>query len=157
MPPSKYPPERRFWPKVEKTSGCWIWKASRDKYGYGQFTFRGECESAHRVAWILCNGPIPEGLGVLHKCDNPPCVNPDHLWVGTQRDNNRDMYLKGRNKSTPQIGSTNGSAKLTESDIPKIRGYVLAGLSQRKIAKLFNIDRGVVSRIVRGKSWTHVP
>lgn len=93
--PSPLTPEERFWAKVEKGPDCWEWKAFRNK-GYGKFTYNGRMYLAHRLSWILTNGPIPDGLGVLHSCDNPPCVNPDHLFLGTQLDNMRDASNKGR-------------------------------------------------------------
>lgn len=93
----------RFWSKVKKTETCWVWTAGTFKYrnGYGQFRVRrGDPPAyAHRFAWELVNGPIPQGLHVLHRCDNPPCVNPAHLFLGTQIDNYRDMVSKGRSRS----------------------------------------------------------
>ena len=91
----------QFWSRVEKTDSCWLWTGSTNKYGYG-LTHRGgpnqaTTRRAHRMAWELCNGPIPKGLWVLHKCDNPPCVNPDHLFVGNRSDNMKDAAAKGRN------------------------------------------------------------
>lgn len=87
----------RFWSKVEKSdSGCWIWSAYRDPKGYGTFGFKGKVQKAHRVAYQLAIGPIPEGAHVLHSCDTPPCVNPAHLRAGTRSDNMRDKVLRGR-------------------------------------------------------------
>jgi hypothetical protein len=99
------PLEERFWEKVAKGDGCWLWTASLGSTGYGQICVRDEKgqyrqTKAHRVSWILTNGPIPGGLQVLHKCDNPPCVNPDHLFLGTAIDNMRDMAAKGRHVGT---------------------------------------------------------
>ena len=89
--------EERFWAKVDKDGDCWTWMARRQpRGGYGQFQLDGRTRSAHRVAWTLTNGPIPDGLCVLHRCDNPPCVNPEHLWLGTKAENNQDMTEKGR-------------------------------------------------------------
>lgn len=88
----------RFWAKVRKSDGCWPWIKSRQPYGYGRFNYQGKQVQAHRVAWILTNGPIPDDLCVLHSCDNPPCCNPDHLFLGTKGDNNRDCIRKGRGR-----------------------------------------------------------
>src|SRR5690242_17489981 len=98
----------RFWSKVKKTSGCWLWTRSRTKAGYGQFTVRKVSQQplyAHRIAWMLMRGKIPDGKHVLHDCDVRHCVNPDHLFLGTQQDNNEDRDRKGRTAS----GDTNGA------------------------------------------------
>src|SRR5947209_19331427 len=99
---AKIPLAERFWPKVQKGSDCWEWKAGRKggKFRYGIITIHSKDELAHRVAWKLTNGPIPDGLWVLHKCDNPPCVRPDHLFLGTQEDNNRDAWEKHRDRKS---------------------------------------------------------
>lgn len=88
--------ESRFWSKVQKTDDCWLWRATRFPKGYGQIKIKGRRRLAHRVAWELTNGPIPDGLQVCHHCDNPPCVRPDHLFLGTQSDNIQDAVSKGR-------------------------------------------------------------
>ena len=109
---------------------------------------------AHRVSWELQNGPIPEGLKVLHHCDNPPCVNPKHLFLGTIQDNADDMTSKNRQRGAP--GERNAQAKLTDQDVRDIRVSIRKGLSQRQVAKNFNIDQAVVGRIMRGTAWCHV-
>lgn len=99
MPPAPRPLEDRFWPKVEKTDGCWLWTGSIDAYGYGQINSggkRGRPLKAHRVSYALLVGPVADNRCVLHRCDNRRCVRPDHLWVGTRPENSRDMVAKGR-------------------------------------------------------------
>ncbi len=80
----------RFWDKVDKSGKCWIWRGSKLKTGYGRFHFAGKTITAHRISWMLAHGSIEEGMHVLHKCDNPPCVNPDHLYIGTHTQNMQD-------------------------------------------------------------------
>jgi hypothetical protein len=95
FPPT--PIEKRFWPKVRKTETCWLWTGTKNERGYGFTTYTdGRNAKAHRVAWELTNGPIPEGLWVLHRCDVPSCVRPDHLFLGDAKENTRDMHAKGR-------------------------------------------------------------
>lgn len=110
--------EQRLWEKVDRTGDCWVWTAkTRSSFGYGMIRVGGtpgRLVSAHRVAWELTNGPIPDGLWVLHGCDNPPCCNPAHLHLGTRADNMREMSERGRakgNKAGPRKACRNGHPK----------------------------------------------
>lgn len=100
--PIRRPLEERFWEKVDKSGDCWVWTRSTNGSGYGQITMprAGAPMLAHRVSWLLHYGPIPAGLFVCHRCDNPPCIRPEHLFLGTNRDNSRDMGAKGRAGAT---------------------------------------------------------
>jgi hypothetical protein len=112
----------------------------------------GKMFLAHRVAWELVNGPIPEGLCVLHHCDNPPCVNVEHLFLGTLADNNADKVAKGRQAK----GSAIARAKLTESDIPEIRRLLAVGVLQSEIGRRYGVGHRLISKINLGKRWGHV-
>jgi hypothetical protein len=106
---------------------------------------------AHRLAWEYAYGPIPDGLQVLHRCDNPPCINPEHLWLGTNVDNMADRQRKGRTAHT--CGSRAGNAKLTEDDIPAI---ILMRGTQKQIAEVFGVSRSLIGAILQRKVWPHV-
>lgn len=147
------PPEQRFWPKVSKTDSCWLWMGAKIQDGYGSFGFGEKVVSAHRVSWELHNGPIPNGLCVLHKCDVRNCVNPDHLFLGTRDDNMADRNRKGRQAR----GEKSGRAKLTNAVVIAIRRrYAAGGTSIRKLASEFCISKSQILSVVTFKSWSHV-
>lgn len=98
----------RFWSKVEKADGCWLWVAHRDHLGYGSFGLNGKVHRAHRVAYMLTAGPIPEGAHILHSCDNPSCVNPAHLRAGTRSDNMRDKVARRRDHNVKKTECIHG-------------------------------------------------
>lgn len=184
----------RFWAKVNKQGAlhcvlktrCWEWTAATDGRGYGTFKVMNPRRQicAHRMSWELENGPIPRGDGyhgacVLHRCDNPVCVRPAHLFLGTVGDNVRDMFAKGRSKTllipghslSPKgddhwarrcpgrvrRGSGHGLSKVTEDDVRKIRRLYAAGeKTQVELGRVFGISHVAVGMIVRRKTWTHV-
>jgi hypothetical protein len=136
---------------------CWLWKGRRNKkfkYGYIDLTEDGKSKQllAHRIAYEINCGPIPEGLQVCHKCDNPPCVNHHHLFVGTALDNSRDCISKGRNSR----GERAHGAKLTANAVIEIRKRAAAGEKFVSIGKDYNINSQHVGRIVRKERWAHV-
>lgn len=134
---------------------CWMWLAYKSAQGYGQFRLSKAIQKAHRVSFEINIGPIPEGLFVCHSCDNPPCVNPDHLFLGTNWDNTHDKVLKGRAQRLQ--GESHGRSKLTSSDVIDIRARLATGnSSQQAIASLFGVNRSIVSSILRGKLWKHI-
>jgi hypothetical protein len=151
-------PESRFWDKVEKTDGCWEWTASRDRYGYGDFRYGPErgCKRvrAHRFAYEIHNGSIPDGLHVLHRCDNPPCVNPDHLFVGSNADNMADKTTKGRATGAAP-GPEHHLTHLTDDDVENIRA-LRPGHTLKFIGDLFGMTPSNVSHIVNRKTWRHI-
>jgi hypothetical protein len=140
----------RFWAKVEKTDGCWLWQGTKTTFGYGVFSGR----PAHRVAYALTHGPIPDGLCVRHSCDNPPCVNPAHLSVGTLADNRADCVARNRQAK----GSVNGRAKLTERDVQLVRAFYAEGvLTVTELSLMFGVSRRAIRLALDGKKWKHVP
>lgn len=142
----------RFWAKVAKSDGCWEWTAARTPmWGYGHIRVgghTGSIQGAHRVSWTLANGPIPPGMEVCHRCDNPPCVRPDHLFLGTGQANSDDKMAKGRDRKA--LGAANGRAKLTADQVAEIRRRVAAGETQTSVARDFGVNSAHVSRLVRG-------
>jgi len=149
----------RFFDRLEHgENGCWNWTGGTISDGYGSIRFvtdNGKIESyAHRVSWIIHRGKIPDGLKVLHHCDNPRCCNPDHLWLGTDLDNALDKTEKGRN-NVP-YGENAGSAKLKSEQVYEIRKLHSDGMPQRQIAKRFGIVHNTVGQIVLGRTWKRV-
>jgi len=132
---------------------CIEWKQCRDKANYGVSWFQGKKIAAHRKAWILANGPIPNGMFVLHKCDNPPCVNPDHLFIGTHADNMRDKAAKGRMRLDG--GRPRFSAKVSEGDIGVIRA-LKGKKKQSEIASIYGLCQSAVSRIMTRSNWSDI-
>lgn len=131
--------------------GCWIWLGMVDGGGYGSFRIGAKMVKAHRASWIIHRGPIPEGLRVLHQCDMPPCINPDHLFLGTQLENMQDMFAKGRQPNLH--GEKNPNVKLTAADVSVIReadGYY--GILS-KLGRQFGVSATMILNIRSGKNW----
>lgn len=139
-------------------NNCIIWNKYKDKDGYGLLNFKGKTMRAHRKAFIDYYGPIPEGLWVLHKCNNPSCVNPEHLYAGTPKQNINDRALAGNNKGWKgpnQIGSNNTNVKLCENDILYIRQHRKYGAG-KYLAQQFNTTPSYIRRIWSRAVWKHV-
>jgi hypothetical protein len=163
---STTPLPERFWPKVEKTDGCWLWTAARFTNGYGAFRVGNRQRKAHNVAWELTHGPIPQGRLVCHSCDVKRCVNPAHLFLGTQRDNIRDAMSKGRMRGgshegsfavRKQLGQENVNARFTERDVRDIRGRYAEGVSGMLLAAEYGVSHQSLYSILNRKTWRHVP
>lgn len=150
--------EQSFWKHVDirTPDECWIWRGVVTK-GYGQFRVNVHRWSAHRLAYHFAHGEIPDGKLVCHSCDNPLCVNPAHLWIGTALDNNADRSHKGRTShNSINYGSKSGRAKLTESDVIRIRQMMSDGMTNKDIAARYPVDVSVISCIRHRKLWKHV-
>ena len=158
----------RFWCKVEKTDACWLWTGSKRHKGYGAFVYKKNGQviqgRAHRYSYELHKGEIPAGLFVLHRCDIPACVNPEHLFLGTNRDNVEDMVSKGRHvpggtygPGNYQRGEDHHSAKLNETIVREIRRQRGEGRSIGWLARTYGITIGHTHRIVTRKAWVYVP
>ncbi len=147
--------QKRFWESVKKTDDCWEWQKSTCKGGYGR-TRVPETRAqfrAHRIAYFLAFGKDPGDKFVMHKCDNPKCCRPDHLSLGTHAENMADMHNKGRHRTGPTVGSQNGNAHLSESDVARIVELFAEGRNNKQIAALVGIGHSLVSRIRTGRSW----
>lgn len=177
-------PADRFWRQVDRRGAdeCWEWIGARIEAGYGKFWIAGKTVSAHRHAWSLTHGQDPTGASVLHRCDNPPCVNPSHLFLGTQADNVADAKAKGRTASGDRNGSRvkpermprgdrNGArtkpdrlrrgslvwaSKLTPDDVLAIRAAAALGAKQSDLARKYGVTPQAVFHVVHRLSWRHV-
>ncbi len=155
MPPN---PEPCFWAKVDKTShpgGCWLWTGAKSTAGYGQLRFKGKTYIASRLSYQFNVGSIPAGMFVCHRCDNPPCVNPTHLFLGTHTDNMHDCSLKGRCLS-PR-GEAHLKAVLTENQVSAIRTeFARGGITKAALARKYGVSPTAISGLILHKTWRHV-
>lgn len=140
---------------IRLESGCLVWTGGKSPKGYGFIRDGRKMLSTHRAAFVLANGPIPDGLHVLHSCDRPSCVNPAHLRLGTNAENNADMMAKGRNRQ-PR-GESNGVSRITGEIASAMRARYTLGESLVCLARAYGIDHTTVSRVVRRVTWRHVP
>ena len=157
----KIPIEQRFSKFTIKTDRCWNWTGKRNRRSYGCISISTDGQKrtviASRLAWELYCGPIPQGLFVCHHCDNPACVNPAHLFIGTQKDNLQDASRKGRLKNLPHAkGMQTANAVLKDSDIIEIRSKAAAGVLRTDLARKFHVYRQTIYRIVNRSTWKHI-
>jgi hypothetical protein len=157
--PKPIDPTQRFMAKLVATDNlsCWEWTGAKNNKGYGMFMLESPNKiPASRAAWILFRDQIPEGYSVCHHCDNPGCVNPEHLFLGTHADNMHDMHHKGRHKYVVHRGSNNGVAKLDEAKVSEIKRMLRAKVPHKTIAKMFGVASSGISHIATGRNWRHV-
>lgn len=158
--PTHAPVEVRFWRYVEKTESCWNWVGkSKNRQGYGQIQSGGKGtphKLAHRLSYEIHKGAIPDGLVVMHSCDNPSCVNPDHLSVGTHSQNTKDAFARGLATSVPphKFGESHGAAKLKESDVYEIRA---SKESSTILVARYGVSKSAINRIRQRVTWSHLP
>lgn len=168
--PAPRPIAEVFWERVNKSAdadGCWEWTGIRGGYTgmYGLMIYANQRAYAHRLSWTLHNNrPIPKGMYICHHCDNPICVRPDHLFLGTAKDNSQDMVRKGRSATGPrpnsyglQAGSKNSQSKLCERDIVEIRERRAQGDSYKDLSEAYGVHRITIAAIVKRTLWGHVP
>lgn len=148
--------KRNYEKEVVRKEGCWGWKGYHDKDGYAQITgYNGKKAipiKAHRISYEIYNGKIPEGFRVCHTCDNPICTNPDHLWLGTAKENSQDGVKKGRISR----GEDRPLAKLKENDVLEIRKLLLLGVTKANLSRKYGVSFMAISLIGQGKTWKHV-
>lgn len=155
--------DSRFWAKVDKSGSCWLWLAGKDQLGYGMFWIDGHTVHAHRVAWMLRHGLVPNGVLVCHECDEPGCVNPSHLFLGTQADNMADREAKGRGRyPDPPVnrGESHGNAKLTVAKVRRAKRLYQSEERRygdmARLAKEYGVSLSTVYNAVKGRTWSHV-
>lgn len=154
-----------FWESIEKNvaeGACWEWTKAKDRRGYGRLYFQGKTLLAHRLAYSLMNGVLDPGICVCHRCDNPSCCNPSHLFLGTKADNHQDMMSKGRHPSITSPGyhsrgESHNQAKLTDAQVLEIVAlYANEDISQRKLAAMYGVSQRTITKIVLGIGWKSV-
>ena len=154
------PITERFWSRIKVLTAkdCWEWQGYLSPKGYGKiFIERGKSMMlVHRFSYILHHGSIPDNLFVLHRCDNPRCVNPNHLWLGTKNDNNQDCIAKGRRNNVGSKGESHPNVSLTDAQVIEIRNLFANHRTIQEIATQYGMSHGAISHIVKGRSWKHL-
>jgi hypothetical protein len=142
---------------VNESTGCWEWMKFREHNGYGRMRVNNKTQLCHRMSYEAFVGPIPDGLFVCHRCDNPPCCNPEHLFVGTNSDNQRDCVSKGRWTHPVDLrGTRHPLSKLNDDKVREIRRLCKNGISQSEVGRMFGVTQGAVWLIIHRKKWAHV-
>ena len=147
----------RFWGRVDidiSLDVCWEWKGRKNSDGYGEFDYNNTCTFAHRYSWMTLHGEIPKGMVICHKCDNPPCCNPNHLFMGTVQDNVRDRDAKGR--QADRHGKKNGRAVLDEEKVRAIKLLRKNGATYKELQQEFGVSNGCINHIVNGRHWVWI-
>ena len=143
----------RFWRHVDRSGDCWLWTGCHNRDGYGRFGLNGRVVNAQRAAWMLMFGSIADGLQVCHRCDVPACVNPAHLFLGTQAENNADRNAKGRQMK----GERQNFAKLTPDLVREIRAsYAAGGVTTRALAARYGMAPSAIHGVISRRHWAHV-
>lgn len=155
------PAAERFWARVERSrapNGCWLWTGARMAKGYGLMHLSEPRDTVlvHRFSYMLNVGPIPTGLNVCHVCDNPPCVRPSHLMLGTAASNNQDKARKGRAACPRLSGERHGRAKLTHAIVQEMRQtYTAGGTTLKQLAQRYRVGVTTVAHVIHGDTWRH--
>jgi len=146
--------DERFITKVNKTATCWLWTGGLDSWNYGNYRLNGKCVKAHRYSYMINKGNIPEGMLIRHTCDEPKCVNPSHLILGTHQDNMNDRNQ--RNRQARNKGEKSGNAKANNDIVKEIRILYGFGFTHIELANKYNIGRTSVGLIINKKAWSHI-
>ena len=146
------PVDVRFWRNVQKTETCWLWMGARNMTHYGLLGIDGHSRLAHRISYALLVGPIPDGLDVLHKCDNPPCVNPDHLFLGDAKANAADKIAKGRHITGPSVLT----AQLNADQVRQIRAYPRHPGYRAELVRMFGVPLPTIKHVLYGQTYRSV-
>jgi len=149
---------KRFWSKVEirGDNDCWWWSGGKHVDGYGWFYAGGLSIRTNRFSWTVINGEIPDGLLVCHHCDNPSCVNPRHLFLGTNSDNMRDMNRKNRRNQVNVRGEDVGTSKLKSGEVALIKILIKRGIDKKEISKMFKVSSATIYMISKKTIWKHI-
>lgn len=145
--------DRRLYSQLATQGECLVWTGSCTRFGYGHMQVGGVLTVVHRVVWEREVGHIPEGMFVLHKCDNPPCCRPDHLFLGTKKDNAVDMVNKGRLKTPGLRGDNHPNSKLTKEKVYEIRKHLQEGVTQRELSRRYGVSWSAIHQIHKGRIW----